>query len=377
MRRMMCMAAALSVFGCGERDEPDDARWEVSPPLALLDVRVIDFAPTRVGAVASAVVRVTNAGDSPLRVESAEIEGTDEFELSPAPWVGVVELGAGESRALAVAYVPRDRGGDEGALVLETNATDAPMVRLPLSGEGTRPSPLVEAPLEVTLTPARALESSDTVFSIRNAGEAELLLEGLTVEAVQPGDLTIRYPDPDAPNDDSRDTSVASPGLNPGDSLLIRAVFAPERPGSYVFTMRWSTNDPTREELAIELSGQASEPEQTGPGNCPVADARASRVEDEDGRFESYLEAPAGSVVQLYGLASYSPLGVDVERYEWEIVERPEGSTVLLMPNPRTPTPRMFLDAPGSYRFTLSVFDAFGRESCERSEVEVVSIPAP
>ncbi len=377
MRKAWCVALVLGALGCGGQVEQEEVTWEVTPPLALLDVREVAFEPTRVGSVTSAVVRVTNAGDAPLLVESAEIEGGEEFEVSPARWIGVVELPAGEGRIVAVTYAPRDRGADEATLVLRTNAVDSPELRVPLTGEGTTPLPRIEAPTSVELEPTRALESSETLFSIRNVGEAELLLEGPTVEAIQPGDLLIRYPDPEAPEDTSRDTVVASPGLDPGDTLLIRAIFAPERPGTFPFTLRWGTNDPAREELVIELMGQAEEAAPPEPGTCPIAIALVSLVDGEDGLLVPALDVPESSVVELYGLTSFSPLAVDVARYEWEILERPEGSTVLLMPNPRSPTPRMFMDAPGRYVFGLSVFDAFGRESCERGEVEVFSVATP
>ena len=378
MRRAWCAALVLGVLGCGGQVEQEEATWEVTPPLALLDVREVSFSPTRVGSVDSAVVRVTNAGDAPLIVESAEIEGGDgAFEVSPARWIGVVELPGGEGRIVAVTYAPRARGIDEATLVLRTNAVDSPELRVPIRGEGTTPLPRVEAPSTVELEPTRALESSETVFSIRNTGEAELLLDGPVVEAIQPGDLLIRYPDPEAPEDSSRDTVVASPGLDPGDTLLVRAVFAPERPGTFPFTLRWGTNDPAREELVIELTGQAEEAAPPEPATCPVAIALVSLVEGEDGVLAPSLDVPESSVIELYGLTSFSPLAVEIERFEWEILERPAGSTVLLMPNPRSPTPRMFMDAPGRYVFGLSVFDAFGRESCERGEVEVFSVATP
>jgi hypothetical protein len=373
---MMAAVVAAAVLGCGGEveDEAGPEVWGVSPGFALLDVGRVDFEETRVGAVTSGVVRVMNAGEAPLLVTSAEVEGSGAFTVNPARWIGAQALEPGEGRIVAVSYAPRARGVDQGELVLRTDGALTPELRVPLRARTFQPS--VEAPRDVTLEGARALESSETLFVIRNVGAADLNLDGPVVEEAQPGDLLLRYPDGPS-GDPSEDAFFPADVLRPGEELWVRAIFAPERRGSYVFRLRWDTDDPTREELVVNLYAQASEPRPPEPGTCPVALALVSVVNGEGGRFETSLDVLESSVVELYGLTSYSPLSIDIERYEWEILERPEGSTVLLMPNPRSPTPRMFLDAAGRYLFGLNVFDAFGNRSCERAEVEVFSVPAP
>ncbi|MFB6371514.1 MAG: hypothetical protein ABEN55_00015, partial [Bradymonadaceae bacterium] len=65
-----------------------------------------------------------------------------------------------------------------------------------------------------------------------------------------------------------------------------------------------------------------------------------------------------------------------VERYEWSIVERPQGSTARLKPSSRVPKPELFLDRAGTYRVELTVYDEFGNASGCRGKQATVEIRA-
>lgn len=94
----------------------------------------IAFPSTNVGASATAVVNVLNAGTATTTLQSVSLSGSA-FQLtgSPAP----IQLGPSQQVSLNVVFTPQTFGGTQGALVLAiTNGS----VSFTLTGTGTAPS---------------------------------------------------------------------------------------------------------------------------------------------------------------------------------------------------------------------------------------------
>lgn len=110
----------------------------------------------------------------------------------------------------------------------------------------------------------------------------------------------------------------------------------------------------------------------TTPGNCPVAVAKCSVRGAGDPPSTSLTAAPLDTLTCI-AAGSSSPNGA-LERYEWEVVERPEGS-VTRMDSANVPETDFFVDLPGRYRLRLHVTDDAGIRSCAPAEVVVMSRP--
>ena len=137
---------------------------------------------------------------------------------------------------------------------------------------------------------------------------------------------------------------------------------------------------------AASLDAGASDVGGAGDGTSPSSDAGplldVNEVSDgaveadcittsilyEDGSFF------VGSQLNLQGAASPDDPGL--LSWDWT-VEPPEGSSTTLLPNSSIKTPYADFDAPGLYTFTLTVWHADGRTSCEPAVVEILVEGAP
>ena len=107
---------------------------------------------------------------------------------------------------------------------------------------------------------------------------------------------------------------------------------------------------------------------------CPVAAARA-RVLDSNQPWSAELEASPGDTVEFDGTPSHDPDDPTdpnaISRYQWAVVERPEGSTAVLTPDGRGSTTAMFLELEGRYVVELRVFDAGNNLSCNVATITI------
>ncbi len=78
----------------------------------------------------------SNAGRNQVQIQKFYFEGMEAMELSGLPEGGKVVLASGARSELRVRFRPRREGAQTGFLVLETDSTRAPVIRIPMSGEG-------------------------------------------------------------------------------------------------------------------------------------------------------------------------------------------------------------------------------------------------
>lgn len=107
---------------------------------------------------------------------------------------------------------------------------------------------------------------------------------------------------------------------------------------------------------------------------CPSAVAQATLAEGS-GQPRDELTAKPLDTVKFDGTDSTDPDG-SVQRYEWSILEKPQGSTTRLTPTSSAPKPEMKLDIAGNYRVELKVYDDGGTVSCgNQAVVDINAIP--
>jgi len=153
-----------------------------------------------------------------------------------------------------------------------------------------------------------------------------------------------------------------------GDRKSFRVTFTPQSQDSYQGELLIESNDPTRTEQTIELTGSGTDNE------CPSAVAEG-KVKGTNRTKTSINTLPLETIV-FDGANSSDPDG-SVKRYEWSIIDRPEDSTARLTPNSNVEKPKLFLDLAGTYRVELVVYDDEDIASCgeQQAIVEISAVP--
>ena len=161
--------------------------------------------------------------------------------------------------------------------------------------------------------------------------------------------------------------------LAPGQSLSLTATFEPIMESSSDVlraSLLFSTNDPEREVLAIDLAGRA------GPG-CPQPIIEVSQSDGDN--LVSSSEEPVFAAepldrILLDGSASFDPSGGEIHEVEWSLVEYPEDSNSQLTAPAGSPTNELFLDLAGTYIVELNVTDESDVQACSPARIIIMAL---
>ena len=161
--------------------------------------------------------------------------------------------------------------------------------------------------------------------------------------------------------------------LAPGQSLPMTAIFEPMAESSSDVlraSLLFSTNDPEREELSIDLEGRA------GPG-CPQP---IIEVRKGDGNIlvtsseEPVFAAEPLDQILLDSSSSFDPSGGEIQEIEWSLVEYPEDSNSQLTAPAGSPTNELFLDLAGTYIVELNVTDESDVQACSPARIIIMAL---
>ncbi len=120
-------AGSLAGCNCGGRV------WNRMPPTARVSTTLLDFGPVRVGQTGEAVVRLTNTGQDPLEVSGILMEQELPVFFKAA---SDARVEGGETFDIAVRFEPAAARQYQGRLVIESDASNAPVIEVQLLGEG-------------------------------------------------------------------------------------------------------------------------------------------------------------------------------------------------------------------------------------------------
>lgn len=139
MKRTTAVGLLMAIVGgCTCSDGPGIGRADGMPEL---DPSAVDFGRVRLDETKRVEVRLFNKGSARLRIESIERVGLDAaFRLSQPP----KEVPSAGFATLALTFVPDRIGALSGSIVLKTNSSSRPEVRLDLRGEGVETSVRIE-----------------------------------------------------------------------------------------------------------------------------------------------------------------------------------------------------------------------------------------
>lgn len=318
------------------------------------------------GGMACETLTITNIGSDVLVFESLLIGGSPDFHVSideidvntdegrqrllDPDQDGNAGLSPDQSFTAEVCYLPPTEGPDSGELVVTTNAANRPSLTVPLQANGAAPCITVN-PDRLDFGPALVGASTPRPVTITSCGAEELLVTNvyLTDETSPAYSLGEQYEFPIR-------LPGATPENQPSDNVVVN--FNPDSEAAYGGQLVIESNDAATPAITVPILGRGT------INACPVpAVAQAE-----------YTVLPL-DVVTLDATPSNDPDG-SLVRYEWVLVESPEGTGQphpferFTNPNrpqdggraddPSTPTAQYFVDLAGVYVFELRVTDNLG-----------------
>ncbi len=328
------------------------------------------------------LTEVENIGSAPLQINDMLVtpEGSD-FSFSFPPSMdetadpaedGEVLPGTlepGSSFPLRVYFNPTDDLPSSAELVIYSNDPQAPDYTVNLIGNSGAPCMQLSEEDEINFGEGAVGFASNKTMVIENCSPtAELEVSGIEVCTNVEGDCVA-----DDPTFALREASLPA-GLaegtlviEPGETETFVVSYTPAGLDVSEGLLVVKSNDPVKEALAVPMVGKGTD------NQCPQAVAEATLADVE--RWMPEINAAPLKTVKFRATNSTDSDGT-VETYEWNMVQRPNGSTASLAPSPNVPEPTLFLDLAGDYVIELKVFDENGTESCgEQALVKIHVIP--
>lgn len=348
----------------------------------------IDFGRVPSGSEKTLTVTLTNAGTCALTANDLFLTGSFDFFFTQPTGEGEalehvqfdptlpITLETGESTTFDVTYRPTNDGFDDATLIVRSDDARNRSVDVPVVANGDQACITVTDEDGIDYGQRFIGEDHAKTITITNCSQREDLLVS-NVELLEHPDEGgfDRYALTDVPDlteplmlppQESTSTILTySPILyTPDNHEDCDDVEGCEITDGAMFLVE--SNDEVKSPLEIEVRGVGTN------NHCPVAVARA-RVQGTD-FWDTQLDGIPLQTIEFDGRASSDAEGT-IASYQWEITERPDGSTAGMTPNSSVPNPTFFIDLAGTFRFTLRVFDESGVESCDSAEILVVSTP--
>jgi uncharacterized repeat protein (TIGR01451 family) len=191
-------------------------------------------------------VTVKNTGNSDLTIGTLDISD-GQFTIDSGDISGDT-LGPDESADISLVFKPTATGPQEAILTIPSNDPDDNPVYVHLIGNATKPEISAEPDsVDFDSVPV-GTESAPQTVTVRNIGDADLIISSLTID-----DPQFAFADPFT--DD-----ISGQTLAPGDSATIHLVFKPTAAGPQTGKLTITSNDIEDSPLDISLYGNATVP---------------------------------------------------------------------------------------------------------------------
>ncbi len=216
-------------------------------PAPDIDVSLLslDFGVVTVGATQTRTTTITNLGAADLTVIGFTVTGSADFALNAAAPATPFTVAPGATVDVAVDYMASDEGSDAGALDIESDDPDEPVVSVSLAGTGVAPA--VGCDIGVSITPldfGTVVEGTTRTLSktIGNNGDQDCIVNGLTITGS--ADFALN---PAAP---------ATPfALVPTTTVDVPVDYTPSSTGDDAGTLDISSDDPDQALISVPLAG--------------------------------------------------------------------------------------------------------------------------
>ena len=227
----------LLLAGCSEWGLGRAGRSGPGGEVPAIEVRParVDFGLLAGGLEAVATLTVTNVGgnDSVLEVSDLSLSGDADFTILDPP--GSFRLPAGRARTVDVRFSPRSPDAHAGAALFASDDPDAPLVEVPLLGNGAHPElQLVPDPLDLGEVPVGCTVEGE--LDLRSVGAFDLRVEGAALAGTG---FTLATP------------LVESLVLPVGSAQPVRVRFAPVAEGAHEGELVVTSDEPAGRRSAL------------------------------------------------------------------------------------------------------------------------------
>ncbi|MFB0515400.1 MAG: choice-of-anchor D domain-containing protein, partial [Candidatus Neomarinimicrobiota bacterium] len=207
-------------------------------PHIVLSDDSLDFGPVRRDSTRVRVLEISNLGADTLEVTELILH-QPVFQLQQGPF----SLAPQDTEEVLIEFTPAEPILYQDTLTIEHNDPDTTAIRIPMTGQGVKPTISLSA---TALLFGNVLCQADSTlsFKIHNPGNDTLVIYNLEVS------------DPVFSFDEQSNTNV-----NPEDSLVIQVRYAPVDTGNVFTSLVINSNDPDQGQTNVDLSGRGVAPE--------------------------------------------------------------------------------------------------------------------
>lgn len=327
-------------------------------------------------------LRITNPSPVELIIkeETAFTEDSGlEFEIEQMP----ESVKSGQTSIGVISYRPLVEADHSGTLVIVSDAENLAVdedVVIDVTGSGFDDGlpDIVVTPLECDYGRVAIDGVAQCTLTIENRGQRDLVFDDVSLLADQ---VTVPAEHPaETPafsfvgRPPARDDALPPPpddGSAPENVFDLTLRFVPLALGNYQGKVLIQSNDPDSPEIVVPLAGVGVTP--------PTCVASIKSVNGTPGNTGS-LE-PLDDVILTAELSEPATTDGEIAHVQWEVVDRPPGSTAILTNPEGTDTGFTFadgvlgLDLAGRYKVRATVIDDLGTSSVNQCEVEFEAIP--
>jgi len=202
----------------------------------------IDFGNVIVGQNELRQLTVSNGGTQPLHITATSIAPAVFALISGG---GPQTISSGGSVTMTLRFPPSAAGSASGALVIASNAVNAPAHNVSLSGSGVASAPAISlSAVSLDFGQVEIGMNSVRGVTVSNTGNAPLNISGQTVGGANAADFTIIH---------SSGTPIAPTG---SDYIELR--FSPSAAGVRMASLTIGSNDPNFPSMVVSRSGSGT-----------------------------------------------------------------------------------------------------------------------
>jgi hypothetical protein len=347
--------------------------------------RLVQFPRVPTGETQRLLTSITNSGQAPLQLKRIILSPVDATEFSVTfPTVGQESdpsqdtttwadvIAPGEKIDVRVGFTPTSTNPASAEIIIDSNDPDSPQYRVSLSGNAGVPiielggvdvpdPPTADETHVLNFGPSSIGRQNTRTVRIRNAGTERLDVDDISV--VDDGGGVFELVQTSLPGG----LPEESLELEPDEEAIFAVAYTPSDEVTNQGRLVVNSNDPVSDQLKVDILGVGS------TNACPIAVGEATIVDGSSNPTTQISTIPL-KTIQFDASRSTDP-GGSVQRYEWEVVQKPINSNARLTPNNEDIRPRMFLDLAGDYVVELTVFDDLNVPSCDTAQIFIRAQP--
>ena len=328
-------------------------------PLLIAAPDPLDFGRVAAEMVEQMTITVTNTGEGVAIFENVFVLNDPHFSLvSELP---SEELTSGSETSFIIEFAPEAEGLHQGMLLIRSNNKDGDL--------------MVDLIANATIPCLEVIPDDDIQFGQRRINRGPYIEEVeirncASVEFGEPLEIDdisfLRNENFMSSFDFSLENFYGAEILPPQESIFFFVYYDPQEFGEDEGIIRIQSNDEARDPLDFDVSGAGSN------NDCPQAHAVC--WPDNRANEQSSDEVNVTPLETIHCSADSSfDLDGEIVEWEWEVVERPIGSTSAIESSRQAETD-FFVDLAGRYVLRLNVIDDQQVDACRPADVIINSI---